>query len=108
MWRAWISVPAIRRPAGCTEERLVGSHRHEAPGPPFPQGEREVAVEEADGVDVPDVEAARRRGEATLFRRHALREAHEEIGLAPERVQPLGCLNPVMTITGYAMVPFVA
>ncbi|MEM9300965.1 MAG: CoA pyrophosphatase [Pseudomonadota bacterium] len=37
----------------------------------------------------------------------ALRETHEEIGLRPEQVEPLGCLAPVMTITGYAMVPFV-
>lgn len=37
----------------------------------------------------------------------ALREAREEIGLAPGQVTPVGCLAPVMTITGFAMVPFV-
>ena len=38
----------------------------------------------------------------------ALREAHEEIGLAPEAVQVLGALQPTPTIaTGYAVYPFV-
>ncbi len=38
----------------------------------------------------------------------ALREAHEEIGLAPEAVELLGALPPTPTIaTGYAVHPFV-
>jgi len=38
----------------------------------------------------------------------ALREAHEEIGLAPEAVDVLGALQPTPTIgTGYAVYPFV-
>jgi 8-oxo-dGTP pyrophosphatase MutT (NUDIX family) len=38
----------------------------------------------------------------------ALREAHEEIGLAPDRVELLGALQPTSTIaTGYAVYPFV-
>ena len=38
----------------------------------------------------------------------ALREAHEEIGLAPEAVDLLGALQPTPTIaTGYAVYPFV-
>jgi 8-oxo-dGTP pyrophosphatase MutT (NUDIX family) len=38
----------------------------------------------------------------------ALREAHEEIGLAPEAVDLLGALEPTPTIaTGYAVYPFV-
>jgi 8-oxo-dGTP pyrophosphatase MutT (NUDIX family) len=38
----------------------------------------------------------------------ALREAHEEIGLAPEAVQVIGALQPTPTIaTGYAVYPFV-
>jgi 8-oxo-dGTP pyrophosphatase MutT (NUDIX family) len=38
----------------------------------------------------------------------ALREAHEEIGLAPEAVEILGALQPTPTIaTGYAIYPFV-
>jgi 8-oxo-dGTP pyrophosphatase MutT (NUDIX family) len=40
--------------------------------------------------------------------RTALREAHEEIGLEPERVEILGALQPTPTIaTGYSIYPFV-
>lgn len=35
----------------------------------------------------------------------ALREAHEEIGLPPERVEILGTLPPHLTVTGFSMVP---
>ncbi len=38
----------------------------------------------------------------------ALREAHEEIGLAPGGVEPLGALDPYTTITGYLVTPYVA
>ena len=38
----------------------------------------------------------------------ALREAHEEIGLAPARVQLLGYLDPLATVTGYRVLPVVA
>lgn len=42
------------------------------------------------------------------LRATALREAHEEIGLAPEAVDLLGALEPTPTIaTGYAVYPFV-
>ncbi len=37
----------------------------------------------------------------------ALREAFEEIGLAPERVEILGCLPPHETVTGFQVYPFV-
>jgi 8-oxo-dGTP pyrophosphatase MutT (NUDIX family) len=38
----------------------------------------------------------------------ALREAHEEIGLAPDDVELIGALQPTPTIaTGYAVYPFV-
>jgi len=37
----------------------------------------------------------------------ALREADEEIGLAPGNVEILGCLAPHETVTGYAVSPFV-
>lgn len=37
----------------------------------------------------------------------ALREAHEEISLEPQRVQPLGWLDPLATITGFRVVPLV-
>jgi 8-oxo-dGTP pyrophosphatase MutT (NUDIX family) len=38
----------------------------------------------------------------------ALREAHEEVGLAAALVQPLGYLDPLLTITGFRVVPLVA
>ena len=38
----------------------------------------------------------------------ALRETHEEVGIVPSNVTPLGCLNSVLTITGFGVVPFVA
>ena len=38
----------------------------------------------------------------------ALREAGEEIGLAPAQASPLGYLDPMRTLTGYRVVPTVA
>ena len=38
----------------------------------------------------------------------ALREAHEEVGLDPGRVSPLGYLPPYLTGTGFLIVPTVA
>lgn len=38
----------------------------------------------------------------------ALREAQEEIGLAPDHVEPLGYLAPYHTTSGYRIVPVVA
>lgn len=38
----------------------------------------------------------------------ALREANEEIALAPQSVQFLGCLDPMVTITGFLVYPVVA
>ncbi len=38
----------------------------------------------------------------------ALREAHEEIGLEPARVEPLGAMPVYTTITGFAITPVVA
>lgn len=35
----------------------------------------------------------------------ALREAHEEVGLHPARVEVLGCLSPHRTVTGFAVTP---
>jgi 8-oxo-dGTP pyrophosphatase MutT (NUDIX family) len=44
----------------------------------------------------------------TDLRATALREAHEEIGLAPDAVEIVGALQPTPTIaTGYAVYPFV-
>jgi 8-oxo-dGTP pyrophosphatase MutT (NUDIX family) len=38
----------------------------------------------------------------------ALREAHEEVGLAPALTMPLGFLDPFVTITGFRVFPVVA
>jgi 8-oxo-dGTP pyrophosphatase MutT (NUDIX family) len=38
----------------------------------------------------------------------AMREAQEEIGLAPELVSPLGALDPYLTGTGFRVTPIVA
>lgn len=38
----------------------------------------------------------------------AMREAREEIGLPPSSVEPLGYLDPMLTITGFRVVPVVA
>jgi 8-oxo-dGTP pyrophosphatase MutT (NUDIX family) len=38
----------------------------------------------------------------------ALREALEEIGLGPDQAQPLGFLDPLVTITGFHVYPVVA
>lgn len=35
----------------------------------------------------------------------ALRESEEEIGLRPERVEPIGYLDPLATITGFRVLP---
>lgn len=37
----------------------------------------------------------------------ALREAHEEVGIVPEIVEVLGCLDPYLTITGFEVLPVV-
>lgn len=41
------------------------------------------------------------------IRATALRETHEEIGIAPPDVAVLGCLDPLPTMTGYAVTPIV-
>lgn len=38
----------------------------------------------------------------------ALREAREEVGLAAAQAQPLGYLDPLLTITGFRVLPVVA
>ena len=37
----------------------------------------------------------------------ALREAHEEVGIPPDSVEVLGCLDPYLTITGFEVLPVV-
>ena len=37
----------------------------------------------------------------------ALRETHEEVGIAPDDVTVIGYLNPMPTVTGYAVTPVI-
>ena len=49
-----------------------------------------------------------RRDEGETLVETALREAHEEVGLPPDRVELVGALAPVGTfVTNYAIYPFV-
>jgi 8-oxo-dGTP pyrophosphatase MutT (NUDIX family) len=68
--------------------RRTDSLRHHAGQVSFPGGRIEA--------DDRDVVAA------------ALREAHEEIGLAHGLAMPLGFLDPLITITGFRVLPVVA
>ncbi len=68
--------------------RRTDSLRHHAGQVSFPGGRIET--------DDHDVVAA------------ALREAHEEIGLSHGLAKPLGFLDPLMTITGFRVLPVVA
>ena len=68
--------------------RRTDSLRHHAGQVSFPGGRIET--------DDHDVVAA------------ALREAHEEIGLSHGLAMPLGFLDPLMTITGFRVLPVVA
>jgi 8-oxo-dGTP pyrophosphatase MutT (NUDIX family) len=68
--------------------RRTDSLRHHAGQVSFPGGRIESA--DADPVAA------------------ALREAHEEIGLGPALAAPLGYLDPMITITGFRVLPVVA
>jgi len=87
---AAVLVGLIERPGGLHVllTRRTDSLRQHAGQVSFPGG----AVDAGDG----DVLTA------------ALREAHEEIGLPPALVGPLGYLDPLATLTGYRVLPLVA
>jgi 8-oxo-dGTP pyrophosphatase MutT (NUDIX family) len=36
----------------------------------------------------------------------ALRETHEEIGVPPDAVEPLGCLEPIVSVTRFHVTPY--
>ena len=87
---AAVLVPILDRPEGLSlllTQRSAGL-RHHAGQVAFPGGR---------------VEAGDRDAVAT-----ALREAEEEIGLPPERVEVLGCLNDHVILTGFRVTPVVA
>jgi 8-oxo-dGTP pyrophosphatase MutT (NUDIX family) len=77
-----------------------------------PQGAQVLLTRRTDGlrnhagqVSFPGgrVEAADLDATAT-----ALRETFEEVGVAPTQVSPLGLLDPLVTITGFRVLPVVA
>lgn len=86
---ASVLVPVIRRPAGPTLlfTRRAESLRQHAGQISFPGG----------AVEPGDVDAT-----AT-----ALRETHEETGIAPKHVQVSGWLDPYLTLTGFCVTPVV-
>ena len=85
---AAVLIPVVARPAATLlfTERAAGLAVH-AGQIAFPGGRLET-------------------GETALAA--ALREAQEEIGLAPELVSPLGSLDPYLTGTGFRVTPIVA
>lgn len=87
---AAVLVPLIERAAGVQVllTRRTDSLRHHAGQISFPGGRME-----------PDDESPLAA---------ALRETCEEVGLAPDRLEPLGFLDPFETITGYHVWPAVA
>lgn len=86
---AGVLVPIIERPDGLSVllTRRAAHLRYHAGQVSFPGG----------GMDPgdPDVEAT------------ALREAQEEVGIAPRDVEIAGYLEPVLTVTGYTVTPVV-
>jgi len=87
---AAVLVGLVHRPPGLQVllTRRTDALRHHAGQVSFPGGRLESG----------DVDAAAA----------AIRETGEEIGLAPEQLQPLGYLDPLATITGFRVVPLVA
>ena len=86
---AGVLIPVIERDVGLTVllTRRSAELKHHAGQISFPGGR----MEDAD-VDI----------EVT-----ALRETHEEVGIAPDAVSILGYLEAMPTITGYAVTPIV-
>lgn len=88
--QAAVLIPLIPRDDGVQVllTRRTDALRHHAGQVSFPGGR----IEDADADPV----AA------------ALREAWEEVGLAPAQARPLGYLDPLATITGFRVLPVVA
>lgn len=87
---AAVLVPLIDRPEGVQVllTRRTDDLRHHAGQVSFPGGRVEPADFDATAT--------------------ALRETFEEIGVAPTQVSPVGLLDPLVTITGFRVLPVVA
>ncbi len=86
---AAVLIPVFEREAGLSvllTERSA-ELKHHAGQIAFPGGRMEA--------DDPDIAAT------------ALRETHEEVGIAPDHVSVAGYLEPMPTVTGYAVTPVV-
>ena len=86
---AAVLVPLFERPHGCTvllAQRTQHLHHH-AGQISLPGG----------GIEPTDADAVAA----------ALRETEEEVGIPPSRVQVVGQLEPLATITGFRITPFV-
>lgn len=86
---AGVLIPIIDRPAGLSVllTRRSAELKHHAGQVSFPGGRMEP--EDQD------------------IRHTALRETHEEVGIHPDKVQVMGFLPPMPTITGFAVTPVV-
>ncbi len=86
---AGVLIPIIDRPAGLSVllTRRSAALKHHAGQVSFPGGRMEP--EDRD------------------IRHTALRETHEEVGIHPDKVQVMGFLPPMPTITGFAVTPVV-
>ena len=89
MRQAAVLVPIVARPEGLQVilTRRASHLRHHPGQISFPGGKLEP--------NDPSLQQA------------ALREANEEIGLAPSKVSPLGHINPISTITRFAIAPII-
>ena len=87
---AAVLVGIVQRPGGLQVLLTRRTHdlRHHAGQVSFPGGR----------VEAGDVDAC-----AT-----ALRETHEEVGIAASQIRPLGYLDPLRTVTGFRVLPLVA
>ena len=80
-------------------------------GPSVDSGPHLWLVRRADGMRVHGGQVAlpggKREPEDSDLLSTALREAHEEIGLSPSDVDVLGALDDCITVTGFAVTPYV-
>ena len=86
---AGVLIPLIERESGLSVllTRRAAELKHHAGQISFPGGRMEAHDH--------DIQAT------------ALRETHEEVGIAPDKVTVIGYLEPMPTVTGYAVTPII-